>query len=532
MPRSRKPLKQKSLLDFVEPSSPSRPARVESGPSRTRRTVKGKGKPPTVVSSSPRMSGEESGSKGSGTTSSDVGAIGFESKATSDDEDVVQSPRRPILPPRKARKRRAKSVERSSISINSDSEGAEPVGVPVVWKKKGRPTSHKRKLTMVKDSDEEEDDDEPQPRRRKLVKGVRPPSPGENTSDLLEEVDSNTEIIEDRFRARGKKSAYEKNLEKLKKRKLKQNIESSASESEGSEEEGNDEPFAGAKPHKGSDLDLEEPEDEDLSGFIEEDSINAIAPELPAEFSMSTYQDLMHHFKIICQLFVHLAVQDPEQRRSFMEQSMKDQYFSMPLQIARRKLAGMKDSSVTSSVWKTPFKKALETYPDYETLLMDFTSPGCDACNLGGRLSTIIGRVSGEPYDRTTFEPLNSSDSDEEDDDGEEDGSKTKQEFTLGRFCARRTRVFHRFTHWEYALFKSLAQEVNNLKSKSTRRRVFVPVAYAGGTRPPDDLSDADGIMNWLDERGVISSEWHKIKEMMDSATNLEVASKRGEGDD
>ena len=76
----------------------------------------------------------------------------------------------------------------------------------------------------------------------------------------------------------------------------------------------------------------------------------------------------------------------------------------MPLQIARRKLAGMKDSSVTSSVWKTPFKKALEMYPNFETLQMDFASPGCDACNLGGRLSTIVGRVSGDPYDRTTFE--------------------------------------------------------------------------------------------------------------------------------
>ena len=73
----------------------------------------------------------------------------------------------------------------------------------------------------------------------------------------------------------------------------------------------------------GSDSDASPMEDEGLSGFIEEDSINAIAPDLPAEFSMNTYQDLMHHFKIICQLFVHLAVQDPEDRQSFMEQSLK-----------------------------------------------------------------------------------------------------------------------------------------------------------------------------------------------------------------
>ena len=75
-------------------------------------------------------------------------------------------------------------------------------------------------------------------------------------------------------------------------------------------------------------------------------------------------------------------------------------------------------------------------------------------------------------------------------------------------------------------------QEVEDLKNRSTKRRVFVPVAYAGGSKPPDDLTDADGIMSWLDERGVISSEWHQIKEMMDNATNLEVASKRGDDDD
>lgn len=60
----------------------------------------------------------------------------------------------------------------------------------------------------------------------------------------------------------------------------------------------------------------------------------------------------------------------------------------------------------------------------------------------------------------------------------------------------------------------------------------FVPVAYAGGTKPPEDLTDADAIMNWLDERGVIATEWHKVKQVMEDALNLEAASKRGDDDD
>jgi len=39
---------------------------------------------------------------------------------------------------------------------------------------------------------------------------------------------------------------------------------------------------------------------------------------------------------------------------------------------------------------------------------------------------------------------------------------------------------------------------------------------------PPEDLSDADGIMDWLDQRGTVAMEWQKIKEMMESARKLE----------
>ena len=70
------------------------------------------------------------------------------------------------------------------------------------------------------------------------------------------------------------------------------------------------------------------------------------------------------------------------------------------------------------------------------------------------------------------------------------------------------------------------------MRNRSTKNRVYVPVAYANGTEPPDDLSDADAIMAWLDERGVITIEWQKIKDMMESARNLEIASKRGDDED
>lgn len=77
-----------------------------------------------------------------------------------------------------------------------------------------------------------------------------------------------------------------------------------------------------------------------------------------------------------------------------------------------------------------------------------------------------------------------------------------------------------------------LEQEIEELRKKSSKTRVYVPVAYAGGAQPPDDLTDGDAIMTWLDERGLITLEWQKLKDMMESARNLEVASKRGEDGD
>ena len=47
-------------------------------------------------------------------------------------------------------------------------------------------------------------------------------------------------------------------------------------------------------------------------------------------------------------------------------------------------------------------------------------------------------------------EEQDDSDNDDDDNDSERECSHhPKKEFNLGRFCAARTRVFHRFSHWE-----------------------------------------------------------------------------------
>ncbi|KAJ3559106.1 hypothetical protein NM688_g538 [Phlebia brevispora] len=535
--KSSKKLKQKSLEAFFPPSSPitvSSSPSPSSSPRASRPETTTRKKEHRVMKkrgADKRGRVAEDGlleTEDDNNSSSDPGGIRFESDAApspeSDEDEAKNSPRKSSLSQKKKQRRMADSEEEQEV-IEIESSDDQEVGVPITWK--GKSKDGKRSRARV----QSDSDEEPQPRRRKLIKGVRPPTPEE---DLIDEVDE-SKIIDSRLRSRDKKSSYLKNLEKLKKKKRGESVASASSKSEADSD--SDEyaaPFSHARPDsedKDNDNGPEEVEDEELSSFIEDDG-DTVSPALPAEFSMNTYQDLVHHFKIICQLFVHLAVQQLKNRRAFMERSLRDEYFFIPLQIARRKIEGMRDSLVASSVWRSNFKKTLTTYPEFETIGLDFAMPGCDACRLGGRLSTLVGRVRGEPYDRTTFRPLKRGNESSELDDSNEGGDRKKKEFHLGRFCAKRTRVWHSFTHWEYALFKTLSGEVEELRQRQDgKSRVFVRVAYAGGTEPPDDLTDGDRIMSWLDERGIIATEWQKIKKMMEDATHLEIAAKRGDDD-
>jgi hypothetical protein len=76
-------------------------------------------------------------------------------------------------------------------------------------------------------------------------------------------------------------------------------------------------------------------------------------------------------------------------------------------------------------------------------------------------------------------------------------------------------------------LYQTLSREVEELRSSGARS--FVRVAFAKGLKPPKDLTDADSIMEWLDQRGIVNMEWQTVRELMESARNLEVVARRGD---
>jgi len=88
---------------------------------------------------------------------------------------------------------------------------------------------------------------------------------------------------------------------------------------------------------------------------------------------------------------------------SIANQRVDDHYFSVPFQVIRRKTSSTRDS-IASSVWRRDYREALELYPDLTLVKLDFAVPHCDACHLGGRQSTVEGRLKGIPYDNLSLE--------------------------------------------------------------------------------------------------------------------------------
>ncbi|KAJ3829026.1 hypothetical protein EV361DRAFT_877176 [Lentinula raphanica] len=442
---------------------------------------------------------------------------GKKSLVVDSDEDESED----NAPAQRRRTRSAKTKERSKTKKGDDSKKNQSNQSKAKTKAKS-----KQPTIILTDSDVQ---DSSPPRRRKLVKGARPPAKSHSdNSEESDEVDPDS-IIENRFRSRNKKTEFQKNLERLKRKKQGKPMDSDEEEEDEEEEEEAVVPFKGAKPGDDRDSLFDESDDSDESksvdseNFIVEDDGTGLAS-LPLEFSMESHQDLSHNFKKIFQFFVHIAVHPSIERHEFMDSQMKnEEYFSVPLNAARRKIKGLRDSLVASSVWRPEFKGPLEKYPQLDLVQLDFAVPGCDACNLGARMSTLNGRLLGEPYDRLGFEDLDISD------DQLEEGD-SRVEFHLGRFCARRTRVYHDLSHWEYMLFKVINDEVDDLHIAKQEKGAgrFVRVAWPGGLKPPKDLQDADGICDWLDQRKIIEMEWEKLKGYMERAQGLELAAKKG----
>ncbi|KAG8724533.1 hypothetical protein FRC09_017634, partial [Ceratobasidium sp. 395] len=377
-------------------------------------------------------------------------------------------------------------------------------------------------------------EDEPDRKRDRIPRGKREEPKAveeseEEEDDIMDGLDEDV-VLDSRLRSaptrNSKMAQMRENLARLKRRKLGQDTPPVQSSSDEDEDEDEDEevkevvrprgrrvfkPIPGAQPTlQGwlngagssdrdarptavrSDSDREDGSD-DQDSWIEDDGGEANVPILPEEYSMFGHQSLAHHFKVVMQMFVHLACTKPRKRLPFRRDKKNDEYFGMSLRALRRKLDGMRDSLVVSSVWTSGFKKALNSHPELNISVLEFAVPGCGACRISSRMSTFRGTLDGDNYDRETFEPIVKNES--SDSEPSEDQEEEATSFVLGRFCKSRVRCYHRFAHWEWQLFEAINTEMDVLRTAKLRND-------PSQERPA--ANDPDGIMGWLDRRGIV----------------------------
>ncbi|CAE6428594.1 unnamed protein product [Rhizoctonia solani] len=352
----------------------------------------------------------------------------------------------------------------------------------------------KRKAVVISLSDSEEED--ATPLRRRIAR--RQQAKQEDLSEQEDDDDPmdglNDEVVLD-SRLRGapqrnsKRMELRENLARLKRRKLGQDTPPPTEHSSSEEEEEEEtvvrprgrrlyKPIPGARPSQptlqewmdGSDDDEpqveasrspspskgeEESGSSDNDSWIEDDTNNgATSAILPEGYSMLGHQSLAHHFKVVMQFFVYLACLKAKKRSEFIQDEQNDQYFGLSLRALRRKMDGLRDSLVTSSVWTSGFKKALNTHPELD--IVDL------------------------------------------------------------KFAVARVRCYHDFVHWEWHLFELVSNEIETLKTAHRRK----DPASSRAQRPA--ANDPDGIMNWLDGRGIVQQEWSRLEQLMDKARGLD----------
>jgi hypothetical protein len=215
-------LKQKTLVGFLSSSPPAAPI-----PQTPKRANKLKARKRGRFVSPESESDVDLHKNATGSDGSDVGAVHFEPEDLSDENE---SPRRPTTV------RRTPRVKAESSNSDEENKSAAPSVEPSKNKTRRKSSRFGKRKQVVEDSGSDEEE-ELQPKKRKFVKGVRPSSPEEDEEDILDEVDEHRKhmlyimlvlkctlwslgIIESRLRTRDKKTAFQKNLERLKSEKF------------------------------------------------------------------------------------------------------------------------------------------------------------------------------------------------------------------------------------------------------------------------------------------------------------------------
>jgi hypothetical protein len=143
------------------------------------------------------------------------------------------------------------------------------------------------------------------------------------------------DIIQPRFRNRQKRTTFQMRLDDLKSERDSTSVKTTQWQwlmplpekklglklSESSDEQADENEVIPNQDSQREDSDGND-SDNDMDDFFVQDD-GSVIPDLPMAFSRHSHQDTRHDFKVVCQLFVHLAMMPMDERRAYMEKILK-----------------------------------------------------------------------------------------------------------------------------------------------------------------------------------------------------------------
>lgn len=489
-----------------------------------------------------------------------------------DDDPIISSPKRSQRPLHKPSRDseseddiRSSPVKRrrqiKAAQYDEDEENDEPVISPL---KRGR--------QVVEPDDSEDIVASPLKRRRP---DVRPQSDSDDLPSLTELSKRKgnekgkgkeragapieppeTPMRTRQAKARRHRTAKEKTMELLKRRRAGENIEE-LTESESDEDdddddfqklvEFDDEEGSPEQPKKSSKSKSKvrrqrgDSSDEEAgeSDFVTDDADGPLgvpdyAQLMPLEFTQAAHKPLKEHFRDVVEWMV--------QNKLNPGFTWNDPVYNQAFQKLDNEYLGFADSKFVSTQWTAEFNRAVYARP---TILITKLAPGeginilgeakCEPCNHRNHHPSFAIQFTGKAYHKATLEEIDSDDEDEEDDEDESDHDKASVNskgqrlppmdkiWMSGSVCKQNAEQAHTLIHWRWHLNDWV---VGNLEEQGYLRPSKLAAREKLTTNKRMKL--ANTVVDAWEADKTIKNLYHDFKAQLETARELKAQARGG----
>ena len=124
------------------------------------------------------------------------------------------------------------------------------------------------------------------------------------------------------------------------------------------------------------------------------------------------------------------------------------------------KLKDLLENMLKSEAWQTTFQEAMETFPRLQQKQIE-RQGGCQACARIGRIASKRLIFTGSAYADNNFE-------------SQETSLPNKMSFEVGKYCARRSELYHRVFHYKFHLRQRCVEAVNQFSDNDVTSDVVL----------------------------------------------------------